>query len=385
MANNHRSLDSSRVQAFVESVVEDDLHAKRVLSISNATLGAIHAGSLAVHAMGQGLAQARGLIQKHAIKQVDRLLSNRGIVVWQFFASWVPFVVGSRQEIVVAMDWTDFDNDGHTVIALYLVTTHGRATPLLWKSVLKAELKGNRNDFEDEALIRLKEVLPEGVKVTILADRGFGDQKLYELLFGLGFDFVIRFREAITVTSELGDSRPASQWVPLNGRPKLLRNAKVTGSGYQLPTVVCVKAPRMKDAWCLAASQPTVLASTIVNLYGKRFTIEETFRDGKDIHFGMGLSATHIGGRDRRDRLLLVAAMAQVLLTLLGAAGESLGMERLLKANTSKKRTYSLFRQGCLYYALIPTMKEERLRPLIERFVELLAEHAVFRQVFGVI
>jgi Protein of unknown function (DUF1524) len=31
-----------------------------------------------------------------------------------------------------------------------------------------------------------------------------------------------------------------------------------------------------------------------VKLYGKRFTIEETFRDENDIHFGLGLSATHI-------------------------------------------------------------------------------------------
>jgi hypothetical protein len=35
------------------------------------------------------------------------------------------------------------------------------------------------------------------------------------------------------------------------------------------------------------------------------------------------------------------------LLTLLGAVGESLGMDRLLKSNTSKTRTHSLFRRIC--------------------------------------
>jgi hypothetical protein len=34
------------------------------------------------------------------------------------------------QEIVVAMDWTDFDADGQATLALNLVTGHGRATPL---------------------------------------------------------------------------------------------------------------------------------------------------------------------------------------------------------------------------------------------------------------
>ena len=42
--------------------------------------------------------------------------------------------------------------------------------------------------------------MPVGVRVTVLADRGFGDQKRYEHLRGLGFDYVIRFREIITVT-----------------------------------------------------------------------------------------------------------------------------------------------------------------------------------------
>jgi hypothetical protein len=56
----------------------------------------------------------------------------------------------------------------------------------------------------------------------------------------------------------------------------------------------------------------------------------------KDIHFGLGLSATHVGSCDRRDRLLLLAAIAHALLTLLGAAGEKVGLDR--EFQTSPKR-----------------------------------------------
>lgn len=64
-------------------------------------------------------------------------------------------------------------------------------------------------------LRRLREVLPEGVKVTVLADRGFGDVELYELLKAeLGFDFVIRFRECIHVEDAKGVVRTAAEWVP---------------------------------------------------------------------------------------------------------------------------------------------------------------------------
>jgi len=295
-------------------------------------------------------------------------------------------VIGPRQEIWVALDWTEFDRDDHSTIVLSLVTRHGRATPLLWKSVRKSTLKGRRNRYEDELLLRFKEVLPEGVKVTLLADRGFGDQKLFEfLLHTLGFEFIIRIRGNITVTSARGESRRAEHWIGKGGRAKLLRNARVTLEGYEVPTVVCVHAKGMKEPWCLVSSASEIKARAVINAYAKRWTIEPGFRDCKDPRFGMGMSQTKIGSTQRRDRLFLISAFATALLTLLGAAGESLGYDRLLKSNTVKKRVHSLFRQGCMLYELIPNMPADRLSPLIQRFSDMLNEHRAFKEIFGVI
>jgi len=105
-------------RAFIDCLYGHDLHAKRVDSLAAATLGVMIGASLAVAMIGQALAQARGLVTKHAIKQVDRLLSNTGIDVWQSFARWAPHLVGFRNDIVVAMDWTDFDGDGQATLAL---------------------------------------------------------------------------------------------------------------------------------------------------------------------------------------------------------------------------------------------------------------------------
>ncbi len=89
----------------------------------------------------------------------------------------------------------------------------------MWLTVDKATLKNRRNGYEDQVLRRLAEVLPAGVRVCIVADRGFGDQKLYQLLTEeLKFDNVIRFRGNITVTAVGGEART-------------LRGAAVTGSG----------------------------------------------------------------------------------------------------------------------------------------------------------
>jgi hypothetical protein len=295
----------------------------------------------------------------------------------------VPHQIAGRQDILVAMDWTDFDRDDQSTLVLSLVTSHGRAAALLWLSVWKEELKNRRNDYEDACLRRLAELIPRGCRVTILADRGFGDQKLFVFLGELGFDYVIRFRGNIHVTDVDGQTRQAAAWVGKGGRARKLRDARVTAKGQQVGAVVCVHAKGMKEPWCLATSQREATAATLVNHYARRWTIEPQFRDTKDLQFGMGLSATRIGEPMRRDRLLLISAFATALLTLLGAVGESLGMDRLLKSNTSKTRTHSLFRQGCMLYHLIPNMPEHRLLPLIQKFNVALSTAEVFATQFA--
>jgi hypothetical protein len=293
-------------------------------------------------------------------------------------------------------DWTDFDGDGQATLALNLVTDHGRATPLLWLSMWKDELKDQRNDIEDTCLRRLSEVLPPGCRVTILADRGFGDHKLFAYLADLGFAYLIRLRGNIHVTDASGETRTAANWVGRSGRARKLRGARVTAShAYQVGAVVCVHARDMKEPWCLAASDAEAPAGTLIKQYARRWTIEPSFRDTKDLRFGMGdagkgsagasrwkarggMAEIRIAEPERRDRLLLISAFAMVLLTMLGTAGESLGMDRLLKSNTSKTRTHSLFRQGCMLYELIPNMPEHRLLPLVQRFTEMLVSSGLF-------
>ena len=73
-----QTLCFGQVHRFLDGLFDGDLHAKRVLSLANATLGVISTASLAVNTIGQGLALARGRMTKHAVKQVDRLLSNPG-------------------------------------------------------------------------------------------------------------------------------------------------------------------------------------------------------------------------------------------------------------------------------------------------------------------
>lgn len=360
------------------------LHHKRLLSIAQNTVGVMHATSLFLSAIGEAYAQHAGKLAKHAIKQVDRFLSNPAYDLWKLAQPWTAFLVGQRKHIVIALDWTDFDDDDHTTLYACLVTRHGRATPLCWKTVHKSTLEGQRNRYEYELIDQLDRVLDPTVRVTLLADRGFGNQDLYQYLQGLGWDFIIRFRGNILVQAQ-GIQQPAKQWLFLKGQPRMLRSVRVTEEKTFVEAVVVVRDPGMKDIWCLATTLDQRTAKQIVRLYGKRFTIEETFRDCKDLRFGMGLRATHIKDATRRDRLLLLAALAQVLLVLLGAAAEEAGLDRHQRANTSKERTHSLFRQGCYWYRAIAKMRLTLLLRLIAAFERLVALHAVSRAIFFVV
>ena len=95
--------DVADVRAFIGELYGPSLHAKRIASLAGATLGVMRAASLAVAMIGHALAQARGLVTKHAVKQVDRLLSNDGVDVWDSFARWVPHQIGERRDALVAM------------------------------------------------------------------------------------------------------------------------------------------------------------------------------------------------------------------------------------------------------------------------------------------
>ena len=87
----------------------------------------------------------------------------------------------------------------------------------------------------------------------------------------------------------------------------------------------------MKEPWCLVSSEPTATAKTVQTCYGQRWGIESSFRDLKDLRSGM--RELRVGKPERRDRLLLISALAMALLTILGATGEAMRYDRMLKAN----------------------------------------------------
>lgn len=365
----------------MEMLFGEDLHLARVRSLANGVAGVLNASVVSIAAIGRAYARLAMIESKSGVKQVDRLLSNEDVKLEEVMPLWVKHVVGTTQNIVLALDWTDFEDDDHTTLCAHLVTTHGRATPLAWKTVEKSTLKTKRTGHELEMVRQLHTWLPETVSVTLLADRAFGYAELYELLGTYGWDYIIRFRENIIVAEPGAEGVPAADLVLAHGRVRKIVGAAVTRKKTKVPAVVLVKRKGMKEAWCLATSLTTADANEIVKAYSKRFTIEETFRDQKDITFGVGLRATHIRDAGRRDRLLLLIAIAYTLLTLLGAASEKSKLDKTLKTNTSPRRTMSLFNQGLYWYSCLDSMRAEWLDRLLAAYEEIVRAHEFLAEI----
>jgi hypothetical protein len=360
----------SGTRKLVETAFGWELHHKQVLSLFMIVVGLLFSKRLGIAAVGLAMSRTFGKQAKHSKKQVDRFLSNKKLPLQTLFNAYVPFMVGNRTKIEVAMDWTEFDKNDHSTLSLSLVTNNRRTQPLVWFSVVKSNLKGKLKAYERKALRKLKSSLPSDIDVIIVADRGFGDVERYNFIRKkLGYHFVIRYRQDTYVNNHDGWLWLSRMLVPKNGRCRVIRNTFLTGAEKGPYSVVLYKARGMKEPWCLATSLDVSTGKDIVNIYSRRFRCEECFRDIKDARYGYGLKLTNIKRCDRRDRLLFVFSVAYLVHTLLGITSERLGLDRQLRANTETKRTHSLFQQG---QALIGDFKRKTFNQITSTFRVLL-------------
>lgn len=97
------------------------------------------------------------------------------------------------------------------MVVLGMQTGHGRSTPLVRKTIIRSELRDQRNGQEDDLLVLLASALPGKVRITVVVDRDIGGRKLYRFPGEIGFEYLIRFRGVISVEAEGGEVRKARE------------------------------------------------------------------------------------------------------------------------------------------------------------------------------
>jgi hypothetical protein len=125
-----RKVGREELDELMREVFGSEIHAQRVASLRAGVDGVLYAASLGVRAIGHGLAVANGPAPRHAIKQVDRLLSNPKLIREEVARCWMRFVVDERKALFVNFDWTEFEDSDQSMIVLGAQTEHGRSTPL---------------------------------------------------------------------------------------------------------------------------------------------------------------------------------------------------------------------------------------------------------------
>ena len=261
---------------------------------------------------------------KHGTKRVHRFISNHRIEVAEAMRGVIYRLVGKRRKkpLLVALDWTEVRRF-HTLVAAAVLK--GRAVPLLWASYEEWVLYKSQNNLEEGLLRLLKSLLPPGVKVILLADRGFGRTELARTSQQLGIHYVIRISPDVWVEGRCYRGK-LLDFPVRKGICRVLKHVQYRKKDPVEQHVVIRWVgglPKHRDECWFLMTDLERSAAWLSNLYAKRMPIEEFFRDGKNRRNGFALRNTKIERPERFDRLLLILVLVYLLLAGLGLHAQS--------------------------------------------------------------
>lgn len=350
-----------RVEAMVRELIggcSSVVHAVRLGTVVKLVEGIVLGGRLSPASIGRSV---RGsALPKHEIKRVDRLLGNpkmRGDRLFLFLAVAHRLLRGAHGPAIL-IDWTQAC--GTHVALVAAVPIGGRALPI-YAEVHPLKKLGNIA-VEERFLRALKAIVPPECRCLIVTDAGFKGP-FFSAVLDCGWDFLGRIRGTTKAISPTGETTSKEQFyarastTPVELGPfglfvkqripcRLVLVRKRRRPGPKRPTPACKEERELRnsalDPWLLATSLSDGNAAHIVRQYAKRMQIEETFRDAKNHRFGWSLGTVRLSTPQRASTLLALAALAFLVITLIGMAVERSGRHRGYQANTETRRVLSL-------------------------------------------
>jgi hypothetical protein len=295
------------------------LRLSQAKTLADLVVAALEVGRVSIAELGRRLVSST--TAKHRIKRAWRFVANHRVQLSDAMQGVVQKLLKrprfKRKALVFGLDWTQF-RQFHTLAAVGVMK--GRGVPLLWASYEEWELYKSQNQLEEGLLRLLRTMIPQHLRVILLADRGFGRTELARLCQELGFGYVIRISPDVWVEGR--EFRGKLLDYPVRkGICRLLRNVhyrKEDPVGQHVVVRWKRGLPKGRDeCWFLMTDRdrPAVALS---NLYARRMTIEQTFRDEKNRRNGFALRDIQVTRPSRVDRLLLILTLAYLLLVGIG-------------------------------------------------------------------
>lgn len=339
------------------------IHATRLTVLCVAVDALIHSGRLTVTGLGRAVRSMTTV--KHAIKRMDRLLSNGQLQDERepIQAAVIRWILGAQTQPVIVVDWSDLTADRRWQLLRAALPVGGRALTLYEEVHPLGRLT---NPQVHRAFLRtLHRLVPPGITPIVVTDAGFRAPWFREV-DRIGWTFVgrVRNRNHVQFPEATGWVRSKSLYDHATATPTRLGRCELVESHPMHCQLVLVKEPRKhrihcsrlghkvrssssrkqaacnQEPWLLATSEHLAgaRADQVVACYRKRMQIEEAFRDLKDARFGVGLSLSHTTQAERFAILLLIASLAQLAVWLVGHATVKAGYHWRYQANTTRRR-----------------------------------------------
>lgn len=319
-----------------------ELHAKRAAALQRSVAAVLLGGALSLSSIALAMSGAVGL--RHRVKSVDRLLGNGGLqeARTSIYGGLAHLWLCGLPQVLLVVDWSDLTADQRWHWLRASVAVNGRSVTL-YEEVHPQRLYGNR-DVHRRFLLHVAQMLPAGCVPIVMTDAGF-HSTWFKLVAERGWSYVGRIRGRDMVR------QVGAQWIRGTvlyaqasaevldlGRCGYVRSnciecrlvlVKGAAQGRHRMNIYgrrrmgrasakCARSAR--EPWLLAASASLdhMAAPGIVALYAQRMTIEESFRDTKNLRWGQGLQTTRSRSSARLQILLLIAHLASFVQRLIG-------------------------------------------------------------------
>jgi hypothetical protein len=257
--------------------------------------------------------QGRAQYAQSTQRRFRRWLGNRRIEVAPLYG---PLIQQALQDwgthtVYLALDTSMLWNQ-YCLIRLSVVY-RGRAVPIAWE-VLEHGSSSVTHAAYDALLDAVPPLLPAGVKVVFLADRGFADTDLMAQLRRLGWHFRIRIKATFTVMRPGQADCKVEDFALAPGRALFLHTVAITTGQFGPVSLALARHSSTGEYWSIVSDEPTSVRTFAE--YGRRFTIEENFLDDKSN--GFQLESSLVRDPEALTRLCFVVAVATLYLVAQG-------------------------------------------------------------------
>jgi len=291
----------------------------------------------------------RGCFAQSKQRRVRRWLGNARINVHRLYKPLIQAALADWQEdcLYLSLD-TSLFWDEYCLVRLAVVH-RGRALPIVWRVMEHRSASVAFIDYR-EMLYQAVGRLPEGVKVVLLADRGFIHTELMQAATTqLGWHY--RIMPAATLRERLKSTtwiwRAGKGWCQLKefhfnrGEALCLHHVKLhKQQGYGPVHLIVGRNNVNGEFWAIVSDEKTTLQT--FQQYGLRFDIEENFLD--DQSNGWNIQKSEIRSLCALSRLWFILAIATLYVTAQGVEVVATGKRRWVDTHWFRGNSY--FRIG---------------------------------------